>query len=195
MSIECLRVYSRLNKDDIQTKLAIHCSPVLAGIKISNLIVVKKQDIKSIYKLFIGTKISVFVLCVNDNSASILLYRKELLEEYLMKEDVISLLGELGYFDLSLYDLLIIVRKKYLKHSLGCGVFPHELGIVLGYPPYDVKGFMENQGKNYRLCGYWKVYDHVEEATKLFHLFDKAKEKAVNLLAVNKSLLELMEVS
>ncbi len=32
--------------------------------------------------------------------------------------------------------------------------FPHEMGLLLGYPVEDVVGFMENNGKNYLYSGY-----------------------------------------
>ncbi len=36
--------------------------------------------------------------------------------------------------------------------------FPHEIGVFLGYPLADVIGFIQNRGKNFTACGYWKVY-------------------------------------
>lgn len=195
MSRECLKLYSKLNKKDIQTKLAIQCSPVIMGIKISNLIVVKKKDASKIFRLFRGTDISLFVLYIGKETASILLYRKELLRDYLQREEVFSTFEKLGYELGDLYKLLIEVRKRYTVHILKRCEFPHELGLILGYPLSDVVGFIKNQGKNYKLCGYWKVYDDEEYAYDLFCQFDRAKEKAVELLANDKSILELMEVS
>ena len=46
-----------------------------------------------------------------------------------------------------------------LADRLCCeGEFPHEIGVFLGYPLADVIGFIENRGKNFTACGYWKVY-------------------------------------
>lgn len=39
--------------------------------------------------------------------------------------------------------------------------FPHEMGILLGYPVEDVEGFIINNGKNELYTGYWKVYDNL----------------------------------
>ena len=36
--------------------------------------------------------------------------------------------------------------------------FPHEVGLFLGYPPEDVRGFMECRAKGFRCVGCWKVY-------------------------------------
>ena len=46
--------------------------------------------------------------------------------------------------------------------------FPHEVGLFLGYPPGDVEGFRLNHGRNFKLCGLWKVYCDMEQATARF---------------------------
>ena len=51
--------------------------------------------------------------------------------------------------------------------------FPHEIGLFLGYPLEDVKGFIVNAGKNSKSTGYWKVYGNVAESEKLFRCFKK----------------------
>lgn len=45
-------------------------------------------------------------------------------------------------------------------------IFPHEVGVFLGYPLEDVIKFEENQGKFCKYCGYWKSYCNTEEARK-----------------------------
>ena len=45
--------------------------------------------------------------------------------------------------------------------------FPHEIGLFLGYPPADVRGFME--GKACKCTGLWKVFESDEaEAQRYF---------------------------
>ena len=44
--------------------------------------------------------------------------------------------------------------------------FPHEMGVLLGYPVEDVRGFMEQNGQNALYQGYWKVYAHVPDVYK-----------------------------
>ncbi|MDO4518091.1 MAG: DUF3793 family protein, partial [Bacillota bacterium] len=61
--------------------------------------------------------------------------------------------------------------------------FPHEIGLFLGYPPEDVKGFIDDKesdlGKacgacrNCKSVGYWKVYHNPEEAEKIFNRYRK----------------------
>ena len=42
-------------------------------------------------------------------------------------------------------------------------LFPHEIGVFLGYPPEDVKAFIKQNGKGAVLCGYWKVYSNIKK--------------------------------
>ena len=57
--------------------------------------------------------------------------------------------------------------------------FPHEVGLFLGYPVWDVKGFIEHKGQQYKLCGYWKVYDDVPGALCKFEEYDWIKKCAL----------------
>lgn len=58
-----------------------------------------------------------------------------------------------------------------LQLRLTCGAFPHEIGLFLGYPPEDVEGFRLHRGRDYKLCGCWKVYSDVEGARQCFRRY------------------------
>ena len=53
------------------------------------------------------------------------------------------------------------------------GCFPHEIGLFLGYPSEDVRGFMENGPRCCKCCGYWKVYGDEEKAGRVFAQYEK----------------------
>ena len=55
--------------------------------------------------------------------------------------------------------------------------FPHELGVFLEYPLYDIQEFMRQGGKNSKICGYWKVYDREDYAKNIFSLYDDARNE------------------
>lgn len=63
MCEEAKRMLFRLDMNDLMTKLALQCSPVIAGVKMSNLIVVKKAMIPQVKKIFAGTGLEIFVFC------------------------------------------------------------------------------------------------------------------------------------
>ena len=53
--------------------------------------------------------------------------------------------------------------------------FPHEIGVFLGYPLADVIGFIQNRGKNFTACGYWKVYTDPTAAQAEFDRYKKCE--------------------
>jgi hypothetical protein len=76
-----------------------------------------------------------------------------------------------------LFVLLDYLSKRCIRDD-----FPHEIGIFLGYPVEDVRGFVAHKGRNYKLCGYWKVYGDVEKAKKCFRRYDACREYCRALL-------------
>ena len=74
------------------------------------------------------------------------------------------------------------------------GEFPHEIGLFLGYPVEDVKGFIKNRGKNCLYSGYWKVYGKMAEKAKLFERFDYVRELMVLLVYHGAELSEIIDI-
>ena len=193
MSSETLSILMTLDRNSVDTKLATQCAPVIAGVKVSNLLTVKREFLQDICQIFAGTPIRVFVLCWHKDKVSILLYRKELLQNYLKRGEVIDLLNAMGYEDCTLHKIFPVLQKRYKNHVLDNGEFPHELGLILGYPACDVSGFMNNKGRNFSYNGYWKVYENKDEAVKTFTKYDRVKEAAIRLLGRDRSVMELIK--
>ncbi|CCJ33178.1 hypothetical protein CAAU_1094 [Caloramator australicus RC3] len=76
---------------------------------------------------------------------------------------------------MTLSQILNLLKEKY---TLSC---PHEIGIFLGIPLEDVMAFI-NDEKDFKLCGYWKVFGDVERAKKIFNEYDRAKNLALNYI-------------
>jgi hypothetical protein len=53
---------------------------------------------------------------------------------------------------------------------------PHEVGLFLGYPLDDVRGFIRYRGSRCKLCGAWKVYGDVERAKIRFREYELCRE-------------------
>ena len=49
--------------------------------------------------------------------------------------------------------------------------FPHEIGVFLGYPLDDVKGFIRHKGRDYTFCGCWKCYGDPQAARRRFERY------------------------
>ena len=110
------------------------------------------------------------------------------------KESVQALLHEIGYTDTNLKQVLPVFRAHYQQYLREKKVFPHEMGLLLGYPPEDVKGFIRNQGKNYLYSGYWKVYDRPHEKIRLFKKYEHSREKLIQLLSYGMRIEEIIAI-
>lgn len=113
------------------------------------------------------------------NFLLLLVYRREHLAATLRAEETKVFLAELGY-DVSCEEV-----EPYLARLAArfCQGVPHEIGIFLGYPLEDVRGFIENGGRNAKLSGYWKVYGDERRALAAFDAYRKAEiEGASSLL-------------
>lgn len=64
-----------------------------------------------------------------------------------------------------------------LRHRLrDSEEYPHEIGLFLGYPPEDVRGFIEHRAADCKCVGCWKVYGDAETARKTFRQYKKCTE-------------------
>ena len=178
--------------------LAGHCAPVLMGRKAANLVAVSKEDEGALKRLLahygrilLSENIRMEVLCSCKTRYQILVYRPDLLQQYLMKGEAHRFLVAQGYpGNGSLKVYLEILKERYNK----CQEFPHEIGLFLGYPLEDVIGFLHHGGKNFKLCRYWKVYGSPERAQEAFDTFDRCKEFVCEKLHDGYSIREILEM-
>ena len=136
-----------MDREDLQTQLALQCAPLLMGIKMSNLLIVPNRNVLDVYELFKDTCISVELIYMSEQKTMFLLYRREELDIYLESattKEVMELFRIPGMTPVEIRRELI---HRYEKYAEGNGMFPHEMGVLLGYPTEDVLGFIENQGK------------------------------------------------
>ena len=180
------------NTEWLNEQIAVQCAPLLAGLKPSNLLIIPMGMEAVLRHSLRGTRIAMYLLSEYDGKQVFLLYKVNELIVYLTEQNVQRLLLDLGYEGGELYSLLQRVSKKYTAHKQEKEAFPHELGLLLGYPAVDVKGFMEQAGKNFLYSGYWKVYGHVRETVLLFKKFGRAKEYVVRLVKQGYSIAEIM---
>lgn len=163
-----------MHQSKLEQYLVAHCSPTLAGIKTANLFSCLKKDMPHLERelqLWRGQLsqkgIALEVLCECPRRTLIYIYCPHRLQQDLAHPTARKVLSLCGYQGQTTQELLDTLRRR-----IGDGAaFPHEIGLFLGYPPEDVLGFIENEGRNYKLCGYWKVYTNVERAQHLFQQY------------------------
>ncbi|MGN1101541.1 MAG: DUF3793 family protein [Huintestinicola sp.] len=131
------------------------------------------------------------IICSCKNRALMFVYSQKMLGNRLADNAVRSVLAEYGYTDFS-------VDKCLERLSMRIGesdIFPHEIGIFLGYPVEDVVGFIENKGENFKLCGAWKVYGSVENAKRTFSNYDKCRIFLCNKLNEGSDIYQALKIS
>ena len=177
MSKKIFEMVRNTDLRDVELQLILQCAPMLSGLKCSNLLKIGKNLFKRLSKILKDAGISYYVIFNDSKNLIVLVYHKENLVNYLLRPDIRRFLTGLGYSKkFSLTAVLFGFRKRYCEYLIGSGSFPHEMGILLGYPLKDVEGFIDNSGKNYLYSGYWKVYSDSNNAKKLFKSFDMAKD-------------------
>lgn len=192
MSREVLELMEKMDKVELKNQLALQCAPLLTGIKPSNLLTLRNHSVIEVEDAFCGTDIVVQTLCETGQQTVLLLYREKELKEYLNQADVKRAMRLFGYRTLHLTDIFTSLCTHYQKYMTDRESFPHELGLLLGYPVEDVLGFVENRGQNYLYAGYWKVYGNVQQAKRTFARYNDAKEKMIRMACSGAELNVMM---
>ena len=194
MSQEVFELVQGMDLKSIETQIALQCAPLISVLKVSNLLIISAEDEALVRVILRRSGISFFRLLRTGEKVTFLLFRKNPLEAYLKQQEVEAMLAEAGYAELSLGNILSTFQKRYAHYMSAGGRFPHEMGLLLGYPAEDVKGFVENEGKNFLYSGYWKVYADVEEKRRLFQKFENAKETVIQLLSYGVGIQDILDI-
>lgn len=193
MSHEVFVIVQGMDLKNIETQLALQCAPLITGLKISNLLNVTKQNEVMVRTFLKKAEISYYCLLRTDSKVIFLLFNRNKLEQYLLKNEARELLADEGYTEFTLGKVLRTFQKRYQKHMEEKKDFPHEMGILLGYPIGDVKGFIEHKGKNFLHSGYWKVYENERDTVLLFQQFEHAKETLIRMLSSGISMQQIIK--
>lgn len=177
--------------DKIKLLIASQCAPVLLGIKASNLITLSGEGISLGKSLLGALPFESFPLYEDERQCVLLVYNSARMNGYIRRSDCAGFLRESGYGDLTGNRMLMRLKARFTRYYVGQGEFPHELGIFLEYPPGDVRGFIENKGKNSLVTGYWKVYGNREQAERTFQEYDRARTLMLRGLSQGRELWEL----
>lgn len=182
---------NKMDMDEIDVQLAVQCAPVIAGIKISNLFITQIKDEKVLEKALEGTGLVYFNILRFNNRTTYLIFRKEEVEEYISRSENQVFFQRRGYMIPKIEEVLPVLQKKYHQYMTDRKSFPHEIGLLLGYPLEDVEGFINNQGKDFLYTGYWKVFAKLDEKKKLFHQYDNVVREFVYLVSEGLKVKEI----
>lgn len=194
MSQEIYEIVKGMDLENIETQLALQCAPLITGLKVSNLLIIPKGNEEVVKRILNRTGISFYRLIQTRTKTTFLLFRRNELEEFLSDENVKNVFIRAGYKSLQIGKILRTFSLRYEAYMQGDKNFPHEMGLLLGYPVEDVVGFVENNGKNFLYSGYWKVYENQKAKVKLFDKFKVAEETLIHLLSNGLSMSDIIDI-
>ena len=194
MSAEIIQLVSSMNLKNINTQVALQCSPLLTGIKISNLLITNCENEHLVRQLFKNTLFSAEMIYKSDKKITFLIFQEDKLVDYLSGKEENALLNFLGYNEMNLPEIFAEFSNRFTRYMENRENFPHEMGLFLEYPVDDVIGFIDNQGKKYLHIGYWKVYGNLQKALETFERYNVAKENIVRMLAQGVTIERIMNI-
>ncbi len=176
-----------------------YCSPVLAGLKTGNMFTCPYgsreevcEDVRSLNRLLRKKGMTVIPLKFMADKVLIYIFRNQDLRADLCQPEAMKILRDQGYpepANLNNYGKSCL--KMLIDRLHSADDFPHEIGCFLGYPPEDVRGFIEHRAADYKYQGYWKVYGDVEKCRKRFTGFRKCTDLYSRLLRQGKTIDDL----
>ena len=127
--------------------------------------------------------------CPETGALLILVYREERIARILEDAACRQLFHEHGEHPER--GLGCLIGELSEKICLG-GTFPHEIGLLLGYPPEDVAGFIQHSGKNCRELCYWKSYSDPAGAERTAAMYRKCTAVYKKCFAAGTPLRQLV---
>ncbi|MFI3229389.1 MAG: DUF3793 family protein [Bacillota bacterium] len=164
----------------VERRIGYQCGLAMVGIKAGSLVAFKHKDYKDLMAEldFLRLRlqsvgIEMKVVFDNGERMLVMVYREKVLAKSLASAETRLFLAQYGYrYGADAKEMLECLSKRF--HS--ADEFPHEIGVFLGYPLADIKGFIADP-HGYKHCGVWKVYHNVEECKKLFTTYKKCASR------------------
>lgn len=161
-------------------EMLIHyCAPTLAGIKTGNLFTCPYQskaqiqaEICAFHQRLAAKGLRILPLQYAQDHVLIYVFRPAELAADLSREEARELLKEAGYQNQTPGSCIL----ELIHRLKATECFPHEIGLFLSYPPEDVRGFIENKARNFKLIGCWKVYGDAEKSKRTFDRYKRCTD-------------------
>lgn len=181
-----------------ERELVAHCAPTLAGLKSGSLFCLRcrAREAERLARLWderlAPAGVHVYLLFCNEADALVYVYREKLLAAEWARPGAAEFLARYGYDPAQPWPAqLRRLRGRLAMGRAGGAVFPHEIGLFLGYPLADVRGFIENQGRGFCCAGCWKAYGDRPRAEKNFARLRKCRAVYLKCHARGSTLQQL----
>ena len=172
-------------------QMVLQCAPLLKGLKPACILNLKHDLYKELNAVLAETDISYVMLQRTASRCLILFYREKTFAKFICQDSVQCFLKEQGYARMAIPHVIKRLKNRMKLFANSENAFPHEMGVLLGYPLADVKGFMLHRGSKALYTGYWKVYENLQKAKETFREYDLAKHRAIYEFALGKTMTEI----
>jgi hypothetical protein len=183
--------------DCLAAFIALEAAEVLAGEKPSVLIGITDRPRacgRNVHGLWLEhgeelmkhTRLSARQIGGRPGFIQLLLYVPDAFARFLERRDVTVLLRRAGYEEPFSREHVL----RQLEERLKTERFPHEIGILLGYPLKDVAAFMGWIKLPFACQGPWKMYGNPRESLWLAERFRTCRRRMAERLTVVSSALE-----
>lgn len=203
-----------MGTESISLAIGRQCAPLLVGIKPSNLLILERGYGELLDEVLAGSGMCRHLLYTSQAKDYWFVFEEQRLREVMNQREHAEFLNRCGYAlpdpadeekmihihgaaceasDL-LSQVLHTLRQRFAAYKMEEAEFPHEMGVLLGYPLNDVLGFIRHKGRDFKLSGYWKVYDNVTYADWMFRLYENAKTLVLQMCRQGFLIPEICEV-
>ena len=187
--------------DCLAAHLMMESSEVLGGVKPANLVSLVNRTRscgRNLYQLWqshhteLSTRLANIrfkVLQTRERALLLFCYNPNQLESHLAHAGIRVLLKKAGYdTTLSSESLLTELCCRFESS----GVFPHEIGLFIGYPAKDVAAFMGLAKLPFACQGPWKIYGNPAQSLGLADQYRGCRQRMAAILATGDQMaLEL----
>lgn len=200
---ECLEKESR--QDYLLKYLMLKLAPVLVKLKPASLLPLcncEKSGRENHYDLWekqkgdIARELGISFKELKDTSRGkqMLFYNPEVLFGTITQPENLAYLERFGYsFCSTVEDYLELLKRRFCASEGNRFSFPHEIGIFLGYPLKDVKGFIERGSVFPIKRGRWLVFGKPEESIQLMQIHKKAEDVFLKFIENQRNPLPFIE--
>ena len=185
--------------------LLVKLAPVLVKVKPSALVALCNCEMsgeKNHYDLWKEQKVDIArtlkisfkELKATSKGRQVLFYNPEALFDTITRSENSAYLERFGYSSCSaVEDYLELLKRRFCAAEGNRLSFPHEIGVFLGYPLKDVKGFIEGGKAVPTERGLWLVFGKPEESMQLMQIHKKAEKVFVRFMENRRNPLPFIE--
>jgi hypothetical protein len=186
-------------KECLAAYVALETAEVLAEAKPASLLSIPNRQRscgKNLYTLWkehgndllSDSSLGAWELVDRGGSLMLLFYHKEHFELHVNRRDIFTLLLRAGYC--APFTASKVLRQ--LAERSRTKQFPHEIGLLLGYPPKDVAAFMGWIRLPFTCQGPWKIYGNPDDSLRLAARFRHCRSAMAEQLALCASATQFL---